>query len=158
MNIKIRLATESDFEEVGKIFAEENRFHADLVPEIIQVAEPIMTHDWFSKVLNNSDETLFVATTKENIIGLALVALKKNIDDTIFSPRKYLHISEIAVAESHRGQGIGRSLMEKIHHWGREQGITEIELQVWERNDPAIVFYEKMGYQPWRQTMRFTLD
>ncbi len=78
MNTKIRPATETDFDQVGKIFTEENRFHADLVPEIIQIAEPIMTHDWFSKVLNNPDETLFVATNKGNIVGLALVALKRN--------------------------------------------------------------------------------
>jgi GNAT superfamily N-acetyltransferase len=67
-------------------------------------------------------------------------------------------IEEIAVAASHRGRGIGRLLMDRIHQWGREQGITEIELQVWKRNRQAINFYEKLGYQMWRRTMRYTID
>jgi ribosomal protein S18 acetylase RimI-like enzyme len=158
MKTEIRLTTIADFDQVGKIFTEENQFHVELVPEIIQIANPIMTHDWFEKVLNNPDETLFAATIKESIVGVALVELRTNIDDPIFRPRKYLHVSEIAVAESHRGQGIGRLLMDRIHQWSREQDISEIELQVWERNDPAIGFYEKLGYQPWRRTMRKTIS
>jgi hypothetical protein len=42
MNFEIRLATESDFEQVGNIFSEENRDHAELMPVIFQVADPIM--------------------------------------------------------------------------------------------------------------------
>ena len=53
------------------------------MPEIIQVAKPIMTHDWFSDVLNNPDETLFVAEIEGTIVGLALVEtlkIKENYD------------------------------------------------------------------------------
>ena len=67
-------------------------------------------------------------------------------------------VNEIAVAAEHRGQGIGRSLMDKIHHWARAQGIAEIELQVWERNDQAIGFDENLGYEKWRRTMRLNID
>ncbi|MCP4415030.1 MAG: GNAT family N-acetyltransferase [Chloroflexi bacterium] len=158
MNVEIRLVTRADFEQVGHIFAEENRFHAELVPEIIQIADPIMTQEWFDDVLNNPSKTLFVAEMGTGVVGVALVDLKTSIDDPIFRQRRYIHISEIAVAASHRGQGIGRLLMERIHQWGQAQGIAEIELQVWERNDQAIGFYKNLGYQMWRRTMRFTLD
>jgi len=154
MTTKIRLATLADFASVGKIFAEENQFHADLVPEIIQVADPIMTHEWYHEVLNNPSKKLFVAEIGDDIVGVVLFETRTNIDDTILAARKYIHINDISVAESHRGQGIGRFLMEKIRQWTQEQGISEIELQVWERNKSAIGFYERLGYQPWRRTMR----
>jgi len=32
MNIEIRLATLENFKQVGNVFAEENRYHAELVP------------------------------------------------------------------------------------------------------------------------------
>jgi len=51
-NINLRSAGENDFRSVSRIFAEENRFHAQLVPEIIQVADPIMTPEWFGEVLS----------------------------------------------------------------------------------------------------------
>jgi len=158
MNLEIRLTTETDFEQIGNIFAEENRFHAELVPEIIQVADPIMTPEWFDNVLNDPEKTLFVAEMRTDIVGVALIELKTSIDDPIFRQRKYVHINEVAVAASHRGRGIGRLLMERIHQWGQEQGVTEIELQVWERNGQAIGFYQKLGYQMWRRTMRYTID
>ncbi len=158
MNIEIRLVTKADFEQVGLIFAEENRFHAELMPEIIQVANPIMTQKWFDDVLNDPDKTLFVAKMGKDVVGVALVELRTSIDDPIFRQRKTIYINEIAVASSHRSRGIGRLLMERIHQWGRAQGIAEIELQVWERNGRAIRFYEDLGYQMWRRTMRFTLD
>jgi ribosomal protein S18 acetylase RimI-like enzyme len=68
-----------------------------------------------------------------------------------------VHINEIAVASSHRGRGIRRLLMQRIHQWGQAQDIAEIEMQVWERNDQAIGFYENLGYQMWRRTMRFSI-
>jgi ribosomal protein S18 acetylase RimI-like enzyme len=156
--MEIRLVTEADFEQVGHIFAEENRFHAELVPEVIQVADPIMTQEWFDDVLHDPEKTLFVAEIGKDVVGVALFELRTNIDDPIFRQRRYVYINEIAVAASHRGQGNGRMLMEKIRQWGQAKGIAEIELQVWERNDQAIGFYEKLGYQTWRRTMRFTME
>jgi diamine N-acetyltransferase len=157
MNINIRLATKTDFDQVGSIFVEENRFHAELVPEIIQVAEPIMTTKWFEAVLENPDQILFVAEDGQELAGVALFELRTSIDDPIFTPRKYVHLSEIAVSGKYRGRGVGRLLMEEIQHWTEEHRISDIELQVWAKNTQAISFYEHLGYQPWRQTMRLTI-
>jgi ribosomal protein S18 acetylase RimI-like enzyme len=158
MNLKIRLAAESDFEQVGHIFSEENRYHAELMPEIFQIAEPIMTPEWFDGVLQDPRKALFVAEMGKEVAGVALVEQRTSPNDPIFRQRRYAYLEEIAVAAAHRGRGIGRLLMERIHQWGQEQGITEIELQVWERNRQAINFYEKLGYQMWRRTMRCAVD
>jgi ribosomal protein S18 acetylase RimI-like enzyme len=158
VNIEIRLATGSDFEQVGNIFSEENRYHAELMPEIFQVANPIMTPEWFDEVVKDPRKALFVAELEKEVVGVALVELKTNLSDPIFRQRRYAYIEEIAVAASHRDQGIGRLLMESVHQWGQEQGIAEIELQVWDRNVKAIGFYQKLGYQMWRRTMRYTID
>jgi hypothetical protein len=45
--------------------AEENRYHAELMPEIFQVADPIMTPEWFGEVLKNPHQALFVAEIKK---------------------------------------------------------------------------------------------
>jgi len=71
LNISIRFAKETDFEQVGKIFSEENRFHAELVPEIIQVADPIMTPEWFDEVLKDPKKNIFVAENENRLLGLA---------------------------------------------------------------------------------------
>jgi ribosomal protein S18 acetylase RimI-like enzyme len=158
VDCEIRLATEADLERVGDIFSEANRFHAGLVPEVFQVANPIVTPEWFDGVLKDPRTALFVAELEEEVVGVASVELKTNLSDPIFRQRRYAYVEAIAVAASHRNQGVGRRLMERIHQWGREQGITEVELTVWERNGQAIGFYRKLGYQMWRRTMRYTID
>ncbi len=157
MNLTIRSATESDFNQVGKIFAEENRFHANLQPHIFRVIEPIMTPEWYNEILSNPNKSLFVAALEKEITGLALVIIKTNPDDPLFQARKYAYLDELAVGAPYRGQGVGRLLMRQVHHWTLAHNVAEIELNVWENNPQAISFYEKLGYEATRRTMRFDL-
>ncbi|MDX1416680.1 MAG: GNAT family N-acetyltransferase [Candidatus Promineifilaceae bacterium] len=89
---------------------------------------------------------------------MVLIEIRHAVDDPIFKRRRYLYVSEIAVAVPLRGSGIGRMLIDKVHQFAHTQNIVEVELNVWERNDPAISFYEKIGYQNWRRTMRYIID
>lgn len=158
MKLVIRLATKSDYDQVGLVFSEENRHHAELVPEVIQVAEPIMTPAWYDRVLADPLKVLFVAEMESEIVGLVLAEQRTSVDDPIYRRRRTLYVGEIAVPAEHRVRGIGRRLMERVHQWGREQGISEVELQLWERNQEAIRFYESLGYRNWRRTMRHEMD
>ena len=157
MDIAIRQALASDFDQVGKVFAEENRFHAALLPEHFQIAEPIMTREWFDEILTNARKALLVAERAREIVGAVLITIRTSPDDPIFQPRRYGYIDEIAVAERYRGQGIGQLLMKEAHTWTFEQGASEVELHVWEANQPAIVFYERLGYTAIQRTMKVVL-
>jgi ribosomal protein S18 acetylase RimI-like enzyme len=157
MEIAIRQAVASDFDQVGRVFADENRFHAALLPRRFQIAEPIMTREWFHEIVTNAHKALLLAERAREIVGVVLVTIRTNPDDPIFQPRRYGYIDEIAVAERHRGQGIGRLLMKAAHTWALEQGVSEVELHVWEANRSAIVFYERLGYTAIQRTMKVVL-
>ena len=157
MHITIRQAIFSDFEQIGKVFSEENRFHVILLPEIFQIATPIMTHEWFDEILENADKNLLVAEHKQEIIGVILVTIENNPDDAIYKLRRYGYIDEIIVSENYRRQGVGKLLMKEAYAWALEKGVLEIELHVWETNNSAISFYEKLGYTTLRRTMKMRL-
>ena len=158
MNITIRQAAEADFDQVGNVFADENRFHADLLPDRFRVADPIMTREWFNEIISNADKALFVAEFENRLIGLVLVNLLFSPDDPIFQLRRYAYVDEAAVIEQFRGQGVGKMLFTEVHKWLLEQGISEVELDVWELNRKGISFYEKLGYKTFRRTMKLNLD
>jgi ribosomal protein S18 acetylase RimI-like enzyme len=112
MDTPIRQATQSDFDQVGAVFAEENQFHTDLLPDRFQIAKPIMTHEWFDAILENNAQALFVAEHGEKIVGVLLIKLMTNPDDPIFCPRRYAYVDELVVAEQHRAKGINRVLVQ----------------------------------------------
>ena len=56
-------------------------------------------------------------------------------------------LANIAVAPTHRGQGIGKLLMEKMHDYAKTFGAERMLLEVRVSNQSAIGLYEKYGYE-----------
>lgn len=154
MDVTIEEATAADFDQVGRVFAEENRFHAELLPELFQVADPIMTPEWFESVLSNPVQGLLVARVAGQVVGVLLLQEMTNPDDSIFRPRRYLYVDELVVAQTYRRLGIGARLMEAAEQWALDRGIEALELNVWERNRGGIAFYEQLGYTTVRRRMK----
>ena len=63
------------------------------------------------------------------------------------------HLYQVFVLESHRGQGLGRTMLEHLHAALRGQGIRRITLNVFAQNRGAIALYEKQGYHVMRLNM-----
>jgi ribosomal protein S18 acetylase RimI-like enzyme len=158
MKVSIRPASMSDFDAVGRIFAQENRFHAELVPEIVQVLDPIMTEAWFARLLAKLKHVLLLGVKDDEVVGLVWLSERSNPDDPIYRSRRYVYVEELAVTEGYRGQGIGRRLMQVAEEWARERGVREIELDVWEKNQNAIAFYDRLNYRPVRRRLQLNLD
>jgi GNAT superfamily N-acetyltransferase len=67
-----------------------------------------------------------------------------------------IHIEDLYVHPTHRGQGIGKALFTHIAAIAQSEGCPRLQWDVLEWNAPAIAFYQKMGAQmltEWR-TMR----
>lgn len=52
----------------------------------------------------------------------------------------------LAVAETERGAGLGRRLMEAAEAWLRERGAVKLQLMVRDTNEQVIGFYDRLGY------------
>jgi ribosomal protein S18 acetylase RimI-like enzyme len=49
-------------------------------------------------------------------------------------------------APTHRRSGVGELLVNQVIAWARQRGARELKLMVTSRNEPAIRFYEKLGF------------
>ena len=56
-----------------------------------------------------------------------------------------LFIDDLCVDEKYRGQHVGKRLYEYALAYAKELGCYDLTLNVWEGNDNARAFYEKMG-------------
>ncbi len=81
----------------------------------------------------------FVAESAEQkVVGLALYYIRYS---TWKGQRMYLE--DIVVAESYRGKGIGKMLMDKLIEEGKTKKFSGMVWQVLDWNVPAINFYKK---------------
>ena len=69
---------------------------------------------------------------------------------------KTLYIDDLCVDESARGGHIGSRLYEYTLGFARQEGCYNVTLNVWDGNDGARAFYEKMGMRV-RKTMMETV-
>lgn len=53
---------------------------------------------------------------------------------------------------SHRGQGIGQSMLRQAVEWARGRGYSELRLEVNPDLTPALQLYRKLGFQPTGET------
>lgn len=145
----VRAATHADYDGLCTLIRELDILHADAIPHFFKRFDgPARTPEWFTAALENADSMLWVAEDDGVIVGFLWGLVRQNPDLPMFVPRRWLVVDNVGVAATHRGQGIGRALMEHAHAWARDQGLTEVELTVWEFNEGAIAFYEELGYTP----------
>jgi len=63
-----------------------------------------------------------------------------------FAARPLINIHDFAVLPAHRGQGIGRRLLEAVERKAREMGCCRLTLEVQENNHDARRVYAAAGF------------
>ena len=154
----IRTAKEHDYAALSCIFAEENAFHAALVPEFIKATDNVLTKAEFKEMLAHPEQVVLVAEMDSVIIGAVLVAEDAADAERWIQPRRFAYIEELVVTARWRGQGIGRALLDSVDEWAKNRGLNEIELHVWQNNHRATNFYTSIGYENVRHSMRKHLN
>ncbi|HEX9971721.1 MAG TPA: GNAT family N-acetyltransferase [bacterium] len=155
MELIIRNAMESDYESLCDLFEQADAFHRKYVPHIIQKHDGLSRDkDYVENLIADGNVGLFVAQIGQRLVGLICCFIRETPAIPILVPRKYVYIDNLVVDEAHRHRGIGHALLEKAHRWALQNGIHEIELNVWQFNDAAIRLYEKLGYET--VTLRMT--
>ncbi len=83
-------------------------------------------------------------TTPQNQ-PIACLWLGNGIDQV--QGKRYAHIMLLYVAPEQRRQGIGSALVSHAEQWARDRGDSQIGLQVFQNNHPALRLYQQLNYQ-----------
>lgn len=133
--MKIRQAVRKDMPEVLKLIEELALFEHE--PDEVEVTVEILEREGFGE---NPLFTCFVAEVNDHIVGAALVYFR-------FSTWKgrTLHLEDLIVEESKRGQGIGEALYKEVMQFAYDRGLKRVAWDVLDWNTGAIRFYERSG-------------
>ena len=98
--------------------------------------------EWLQSILDNENETIFVAEKDGEVVGLIVFEGTKN--------RKRLsHTGSIGllIRSEYRGLGIGKMLLQVLLEWAERNPLIEkVSLAVFSNNHKAIALYKKMGF------------
>lgn len=154
MDFNIREATEQDYEELSKIFAEVDSLHAEGLPHVfVQPEEIPRDREFVSGIIADENAALFVAEHNSQVIGLIHVAIRESPVIPITVQRRYAYVEAVAVTQQLRGRGVGRALMEEAQLWSIQKKVSQVELNVWDFNERAITFFRRFGYNMIRHGM-----
>ncbi|GGM08530.1 GNAT family N-acetyltransferase [Pseudomonas asuensis] len=141
-----REATIDDIAGISRLGHLLNDMHHQAWPQIFASAEEVQRDETnWRRSIGAANATTFVAEEGGELVGFVSVYLISETH-TFFNPIRYAHVGSICVDASHRGEGIGRTLMTLAEQWAQEKGAVDMRLTVWAFNEGAQRLYEELGY------------
>ena len=156
MNIKITKATPADINGILVLLGQVLEVHHNGRPDIFKTGAVKYTRVELERLLLDEKRPIMVAKNEERMLGYVFCIIKETQNDNILQDMKTLYIDDLCVDESERGGGIGKALYEHVKAYAKELGCYNLTLNVWECNEGAKRFYERMGLVP-RNTLMETV-
>jgi GNAT superfamily N-acetyltransferase len=108
------------------------------------------------KMIMAPDVEVIVAELNGELIGSGYARI---VDSKPYLKHsKHCYLGFMYVKPDHRGKGVNNKVLEVLKQWAVSQGITELKLDVYRDNQPAVKSYEKAGFTPNLMEMRIALN
>lgn len=152
-DIIIRTATLADIEhlrilEQGVIIAE-RPYDSTLKDDPLQYYN-------LDELITSSSSKVVVAEKDGQLIASGYARIQPTKHYTKHA--RFAYLDFMFVQPEFRGQGINQRIMDALKDWAKEQGLTEMRLEVYHGNEPAIRAYEKYGFKKVMIEMRMGLE
>jgi GNAT superfamily N-acetyltransferase len=95
-----------------------------------------------ARILSRSDHQFLIADAGGRAVGWLHAAITEYIEADPF-----VVVGGLVVDRNHRGQGIGRMLLEHAEAWARKQGCSIVRVWSSTARTAAHRFYEHLGYR-----------
>lgn len=162
--MNIRFATENDLPRVNELRAQVNALHVAGKPEVFRPGFSAELQEHVHTLLSAPGHAILVAEGEEGeegekrIVGFACVKLVEHPGSPYRLPQKYLDVDEFGVDEQVRRRGVGRALFEAVREYAKSNGVSRIELNMWEFNREALAFYDAIGFRTYRRCMEYNAE
>lgn len=158
MEFTVRRAQEKDFDKIISLLYNIAALHCAGRPDLFISGYSKYTGAELEEIAANPATPVFVAAdASDSAVGYVFCQLVEHSAHGPQKPIKALYIDDLCVDEAHRGMGIGRALVGRAEDFARKNGCYCVELNVWEFNENARIFYESLGMRTRKRTMELIL-
>jgi len=149
--VTIRPASPADVPAIGRLGALLVKTHHDFDPQRFIAATPRTEHGYGSylgSLLRDQDIVILVAEQDGEVLGYTYAGVEGYDYMALRGPAGALY--DIVVDPAHRGQGVGRMLLDATLTALEERGAPRVVLSTAEQNEPAQRLFARAGF---RRTM-----
>ncbi|MBC6713301.1 GNAT family N-acetyltransferase [Treponema sp. Marseille-Q3903] len=144
--MNIRRAEKKDTGKILKLLGEVLEIHSKIRPDIFISGTTKYTENQLAEKFNDDKKPVFVATDdNDEVLGYVFCIFLEQPFSTNMHQFTTLFIDDLCVDQNARGRQIGKKLYQHVLKFAKEKGCYDVTLNVWEGNDNARAFYEKMG-------------
>ena len=155
--VLVRMAEESDLEQVNVLRRQVNDLHVAGKPEIFKPGFCDELRDYIYTIFADPMKAVVVAELDGQVCGFAVLNHIVRPENPFMYVRDYLDIDEFCVDKAVRRRGVATAMIDYIRDYAKEQGFSRLELNMWEFNRDALAFYEAAGFTTYRRYMEMPL-
>jgi ribosomal protein S18 acetylase RimI-like enzyme len=153
MNLQLRHATAEDAVLIADISRQTfyETFASNNTPEDMEkFLSEQFTRGKLILEVGTFNNTFLLAYADEKVAGYA--KLREAWSPPMLGTRNTMEIARLYALTSMIGKGVGSFLMESSLNIAREKGKEIVWLGVWEKNQRAIAFYHRWGFEKFAET------
>ncbi|MEA3204145.1 MAG: hypothetical protein QOI63_1825 [Thermoplasmata archaeon] len=151
--VRIRKLGEDDIDGICALWKEFARLREGLTQsKILNEDAADYFFGYATGLVQRKDTLTLVADDNHQLVGY-LIANKQR-RPPIYRHTKVAYLSDAFVSEGYRGKGVLKHFMAELQKWCKSEGITAIDVQLFENNKDAQAIYRKMGFTDYRVVLR----
>jgi RimJ/RimL family protein N-acetyltransferase len=151
--VKVRKATKNDLETLYQfeqgVIAAERPFDPTLKED------PVHYYS-LEEMLSASHIHLVVAEIRGKIISCGYGRIEEA--KHFVRHQQHVYLGFMYTLPEYRGKGINQEIIKELTRWAASKNISEIQLEVYFENQPAIKAYEKVGFRKHMIVMRTAIN
>lgn len=148
MSSGLRIEPTTDAGVIARLNGTIQEHHQQLYPETFKPHAEEEVEAFVAKQLQDSAWHCLIARHGDQEAGYVLFYLREYQENPFRRAYRGVHIDQISVLPAFKRKGIGKALMSEVEAFARREGVSQLELTYWERNDEARTFYEELGFEP----------
>ena len=154
--MSVTIETSGDAEEIVELLRQVHEEHRQRRPQWFKPFDRTAAIEAQRTLLSRAGAQMFIARAEGVCVGYALVCERVREEHAFHCASRSLVVDQMAVSNTHRRQGIGTLLMDRVRAEAVERGVQRVELNVYSDNEEARRFYKAQDFVRFQDAMEWS--
>lgn len=141
----------NDVEAITNLNRDIQNLHNSMFPWRFKEFDFNQTISFFKNMMDNQNHYFFIIQDNDQALGYAWIEIREYQENAFLHTYRSIFVHHISLAIEYQNRGLGKQLMNKVIEFASERKINRIELDYWSDNENAKKFYEKIGFNTYRE-------